>query len=244
MSVILQHSLPPEQLGEVKLPGTGPCAPDDWLRVDDAYGAQMAYRAKLLAERPTSVLYQSVSALEASREVLEEALAILPGLGFELREGYVKCPDGRKVNLDPDAPLRSLGHLVQEDICVLQKRGDEHVLTAAVLCFPANWRLAEKIEQPLTGIHAPVDEYDDNIARRVQRLFNAVRVGQPLWRFNKLTYADADLHQPRPREVGADMPFIRSERQCILRLPKTDAVVFTIHSFVVRKSYKGKRLPA
>jgi hypothetical protein len=234
MNLILQQSLPAAQQGDVKLPGMGPCAPQDWLRVDDAYKAQMAYREKLLAERSEAVLYQSDAALEASREVLEEALAILPGIGFDVCKGHVICPDGRKVVVDFDAPLRSMGHLVQEDICILEKRGAEHVLTAAVLCFPANWRLAEKVERPLTGIHDPVDEYDDNIARRVQRLFDGVRVGQPLWRFNKLTYADADLHQPRRREVGAEMPFLRSERQCILRLPSTDAVVFTIHSFVVR----------
>ena len=108
------------------------------------------------------------------------------------------------------------------------------MLTAAALCFPANWRLADKIEQPLTGIHAPVEEYDADIARRVQRLFDGVRAGRPLWRFNKLRYADADLHQPRRRETGRDMPFIRSERQCILRLPESDAVAFTIHTYVVR----------
>lgn len=234
MSMILQDSLPQAQQGAPGLPGMAPCRPDDWLRVDEAYLAQMAYRAELLKQQTKNVLYQSDAAYEACCEVLDQALEILPGLGFEIGAEGVTCPDGRRVEIDRAAPLRTLGHLVQEDICILQKRGDEHVLTAAVLCFPANWRLAEKVERPLTGIHAPVDEYDDNIARRVQRLFDAVRVGQPLWRFNKLRYADADLHQPRRREVGAEMPFTRSERQCILRLPKTDAVVFTINSFVVR----------
>ena len=137
------------------------------------------------------------------------------------------------VSLDRDAPLLTLGRLVQEDICLLEKRGEEHVLTGAVLCFPANWRLAEKINRPLLGIHAPVPEYDENIARRVQRLFDGVRVGRPLWRFNKLSYSDADLHQPYKKTDGDVTPFIRSERQCILRLPRTDAVVFSIHTFVV-----------
>jgi hypothetical protein len=231
---ILQKRLPNEQGGDVRLPGVGPCAANDWLRADDAYAAQMQYRAELIAQRPQDVLYEPDTAREASLEVLREALGILPQLGFAVEGSRVICPDGRAVDLDWDAPLRSLGHLVQEDICILQKRGDEHVLAAAVLCFPANWRLAEKIERPLTAIHVPVEEYDDNIARRVQRLFDGVRVGQPLWRFNRLTYADADLHQPRRREVGDEMPFLRSERQCILRLPETDAVVFTIHTVVVR----------
>ena len=73
MNLILQQSLPAAQQGDVKLPGMGPCAPQDWLRVDDAYKAQMAYREKLLAERSEAVLYQSDAALEAgmSRRMLK-----------------------------------------------------------------------------------------------------------------------------------------------------------------------------
>ena len=230
---ILQSSLPEAQLGKPSLPGTKPCGADDWLRVDEAYAKQMAYRSKLLNKSPSAVLYETSDTRDTAGEVLEEALKLLPGLGFAVHQEGVTCPDGRVVAIDRNAPLHTLGHLVQEDICLLEKQGDEHVMTSAVLCFPANWRLAEKINRPLTGIHVPVTEYDDNIARRVQRLFDGVQVGRPLWRFNKLSYADADLHQPYKREELDDMPFIRSERQCILRLPRTGAVVFTIHSYVV-----------
>ncbi len=233
MTVILQDALPDAQTGDPRLPGTMPCDPDDWLRVDEAFAAQMAYRTKLLAEQPDKVLSETGS---AGKEVLEEALRILPNLGFEVSQTQVTCPDGRMVPLCWDAPLATLGHLVQEDICVLEKRGDAHVLTGAVLCFPANWRLAEKINHPLIGIHAPVPEYDENIARRVQRLFDGVRVGKPMWRFNKLFYSDADLHQPYKKVDDAVTPFIRTERQCILRLPRTDAVIFTIHTYVVRNA--------
>ena len=232
--LILQDTLPEAQRGAAELPGVGPCAADDWLRVDEAYAAQMAYRAELIADRPEAVLWCDPAAVEAACEVLSEALLLLPGLGFEVGEEQVTTPDGRHVALDWSAPLWTLGHLVQEDICVLQKRGEEHVLTGAVLCFPANWRLADKAGRPLVGIHDTVVEYDDNIARRVQRLFDGVRVGRPLWRFNRLSYAEPDLHQPR--RIADDRPrvFQRSERQCILRLPKSDAVIFTIHTWVVR----------
>ena len=233
MPLILQSSLPTAQSGTPRLPGTLPCDAHDWLRVDEAYADQMQYRMQLTATQPAAVLYEEGAAQDANLEVLEEALKILPGLGFAVSADRVTCPDGRGVAIDHAAPLHTLGHLVQEDICVLTKQGAEHVLTGAVLCFPANWRLSEKINRPLTGIHVPVPEYDDNIARRVQRLFDGVQVGRPLWRFNRLPYADADLHQPYKKVDEGAMPFVRSERQCILRLPVTGAVVFTIHSFVV-----------
>lgn len=233
MKPILQDALPEAHAGAPGLPGTMPCAPDGWLHTDEAYAGQMALRAHLIATHPDAVLYEPEIARDAAQEVLEEALGILPALGFELSGDTVTRPDGCQIGLKWNAPLHTLGHLVQEDICILQKQGAEHVLTGAVLCFPANWRLAEKLNRPLTSIHDPVDEYDDNIARRVQRLFDGVRVGKPLWRFNKLSYTNPDLHQPCKQSVTDSTPFVRSERQCILRLPRTDAVVFTIHTYVV-----------
>ena len=131
---------------------------------------------------------------------------------------------------------------MQEDLCILQKCGDEHVLTGAVLCFPASWTLSEKFMRPLIGIHDPVAEYDARLATRVQRLFDGVQVGRPLWRFNALWYSDPALHQPRSSSARREAhsaeegAYLRSERQCILRLPRTNAVIFSIHSFVLKRA--------
>ena len=217
-----------------------PAQSHDWLRVDEAYGAQMQRRLTLLQDQREDVLWMDPQARVAAREVLEQALDILPALGFEIAEDTVLCPDGRRVAIDCVAPLLTLGQLVQQDICLLQKQGAEHVLVGAVLCFPASWRLAEKAGRPLIGIHEPVEEYDENLARRVQRLFDGVRVGRPLWRFNRLWYDDPELHQPRsataPRRIQPDQqaaPYIRSERQCLVRMPVSDVVVFSIHTYVI-----------
>lgn len=240
MSEILQDALPPEMTGETGLPGMAPAEPQGWLRVDEAYGAQMQRRLELLRDQRDDVLWMDPEALSAAQEVLAQVLDLLPALGFEVSDHTVQCPDGRSVGIDRTAPLLTMGHLVQEDICLLQKQGEEHVLVGAVLCFPASWRLAEKAGRPLVGIHAPVAEYVDNLARRVQRLFDGVRVGRPLWRFNRLWYDDPELHQPRsaksPRRIKPDekaAPYIRSERQCVVRMPVSDVVVFSIHTYVV-----------
>lgn len=233
MPTILQSALPEALQNQPALPGTKPCPPDGWLMVDDAYAAQMAYRAQLLQGQRSAVLYAPDSSLEPAQELLDEVVGILPAFGFTVADETVTRPDGRSVVIDRDAPLLTLGHLVQEDLCILEKRGNEHVLTGAVLCFPASWRLADKVERPLIAIHKPVPEYDSNIAARVQRLFDGVQVGRPLWRFNRLRYANPDLHQPVRQDPDAPRPYHRTERQCILRLPRTRAVIFTIHTFVV-----------
>jgi hypothetical protein len=141
------------------------------------------------------------------------------------------------VPLNESDRLGTLARLVQQDLCVLDKRGAEHVLTAAVLCFPASWTLAEKLGRGLGAIHIPVEEYGAEMARRVQRVFDHLRVGAPVWRQNALVYSDPTLHQPRreqaPRVDRVGGGYLRSERQALLRLPETRAVVFSIHTYVV-----------
>lgn len=240
---ILQPQIPDSQraLAAARLPAMRPVAPGDWLRVDAAYAAQLAEKARLVACHRDRVIAALPEAAEAATELLRTVLADLADHPAFAADGdAILCPDGRRVTPDPDDPLGTLGKLAQEDFCLLQKTGAEHRLTAAVLCFPAAWTLAEKLGRPLTGIHAPVAPYDATVAPRVQRLFDGVRAGHPLERANLLRYDSPDLFQPHteaaPRPVGRpDSPFERSERQCVLRLPRSGAVVFSIHTTVVRR---------
>lgn len=225
-----------------RLPGTGPIGADDWVRWDDAFAAQMALRDRLIEQRRAAVHVLRPMAEPAARELLAMTLDILrKRLDYTVTSKAVTRPDCVTVELQTKAPLLTLGRLVQEDFCILQAEGAEHVLTGAVLCFPASWTLAEKIDRPLIGIHQPVDEYDENLARRVQRLFDAIRVGRALRRANCLLYADASLHQPRAEAAPRDKaeitgPYVRTERQCLLRLPQTGAVVFSIHTTVLYRA--------
>ena len=241
--VILQDRMPEGQaeVAAARLPSVRPVR-GPWLFCDTAYGAQMALRRDLLATRSGQVHAQRPEGLAAARACLDLCLDALPP-GFAREGDCVTCPDGVTVALDQDAPLASLGRMLQQDVCILEKQGDEHVLTGAVLCFPASWTLAQKIGRPLLRIHAPVADYDAGIAARVQRLFDGVQPGRPVWRANALRYDDPALFQPRteddPRPVGRpDAPYLRSERQTILRVPMPPgapgAVAFVIQTTVVR----------
>lgn len=239
MTEILQTTIPYDPLDPRKLPGVQPLAPEDWVQRDEAYAAQIAERERLLAERRDQVLQLAPEALPAATELLETVLEVSENVQGQ----WVFRPDGSRVAIDWQDPLGTLGRIAQQDFCILEKPqgSDEHILTGAVLCFPASWTLAEKFMQPLTAIHVPVDSYDAGIAARVQRLFDGVQAGRPLWRFNALWYEDPVLHQPRSQlapRVHADPAqagYLRSERQAILRLPRTRAVVFSIHTRIVRR---------
>lgn len=243
MSVICQSELPEDMRVERPLPGVQPLHMQDWLRVDDVYGAQMAERERLMAQVPDLVRAQMPGAGPACAEALELVLQQLRSMdGFERREDMMRCPDRRTVDLRAD-PLMVLGALIQEDICILQKPSgsEEHILSAAILCFPSHWTLSEKIGRAMGRIHRPVSEYDENIRRRVQRLCDGVKVGRPLWRFNHAS-AQGALFQPRseqdpPIETGqVERKYQRAERQSLLRLPQSKAIVFSIHTYVVALS--------
>ena len=236
---ILQNHLP-DSPNLFRLPGTRPVGGDEWIARDEVFASQMALRDRLISERRNEVLRVKDAALPAAKELLSELIALLRTRpGYQVRDALVVRPDGIAVDCAADGPMATAGRLVQEDLCLLQKGADgEHHLTAAILCFPASWSLDDKFDKPLTHIHAPIDDYDATMGKRVQRMFDAIRPGAPLARENLLAYETADLFSPRTVTARRERPevatFLRSERQCLVKLPKTDAVVFSIHSYVVR----------
>ena len=209
--------------------------------MDSAYALQMAERERLIKDHKKDVMRLDPMAFEVAQELLETVLNFLPLLdGFNITKDIVKCPDGRVVSLDYSEPLLTLGNLVQCDFCILQKHKDEHVLKGAILCFPSSWSLEEQFLRPLSIIHGPIQSYDKDVTRRVQRLFDGIKPQKPLWRFNELYYDTPNLFQPRktanrrPILIGTDRRFLRSERQALFRLPRSNSVIFSIHTHILK----------
>ncbi|QDC11593.1 DUF3445 domain-containing protein [Oceanicola sp. D3] len=221
-----------------RLPGAAPLDMERWLMVDEAYGAQMAERERLLAERRNEVV-----ALEAGREpvaleALEMVLAHIAGRDAWQVEGRrVRCPDGRRVEVDEEDPLGSLGRLITEDICLLEARDGAQVLVGAVLCFPSRWVLAEKMGRAMLRIHAPVEVYGEELNTRVERMMVALKPGRGLWRANGHFHSDPSLFYPRAevaeKKWEPEARYFRSERQALIRMPQTGATLFSIHTTVV-----------
>lgn len=222
-----------------RLPGMQAMDPADWLIPDEVYAAQMAYREALLAGRLAEVYRLDPQAEPAAAEVLEAVIsAVLTVPGYASEGRSIRCPDGRLVDPLAGPPLVQAARLVQDDLVLMEARGEDYVLNGAVLCFPASWSLEEKFSRGLAGIHQPVEDYDENIAARVSRLFALIKPERPMWRANALVYSNPDLHQPRRenerRKTDPDAQlWARVERQGLRRLPKTGVVVFSIHTYVV-----------
>ncbi len=239
---ILQSGTPYDPAALRPLPGIAPMDPAEWLLVDDAFAAQMALREKLLANRRAAVVAMTQGAEPAAAEVLQTVLDYLSKQpAYRVADHAVTRPDGITVEIRRSDPMGTLTLLVQEDLCIMEKRDgwDEHRLTAATLCFPAAWLLAEKIGHPMLHIHGMVPEYDPNIAKRVQRMLDGVQSGRPLWRINGHAHADPRLfnarsiHEKRPYDEQVEERWWRTERQTLSRLPTSGAVVFSIHTYML-----------
>jgi hypothetical protein len=131
--------------------------------------------------------------------------------------------------------LDAAGRLVQEDLCLLVLRDGAPHLDAASLCFPSYWRLADKLDAPLTDVHGPVPHYADELAAKVDGFLRRLPPGRMVWRRNWSVHDDPAyfLAAPTPPRVGVRVPeglYLRSERQVLRRLDTPDVVLFSIRT--------------
>ena len=130
---------------------------------------------------------------------------------------------------------------VWEDLCLLTRdaEGEPWRLTGAAVAFPTDWRLEEKIDLPLLGVHAPIHGYAEQLSEGVDRFIDGLKPDEVWGRTNWFVVAsDALRYLPRddPRDRFAhvtadnagDTLFVRCERQTLRSLPESGAVLFTI----------------
>jgi hypothetical protein len=196
----------------------------NWLLADSARDEQVARKRRLIAEVPELVIATSDASHEAAQEVRELVVA---AIGADA----TGAPPGARAAL-VDAAL-----MVQEDLVVVQRVGDAWTVTAGVVCFPTHWTIEEKVGRPLAEVHEGVAHYDRELRDRVDRFHDRLTVDRPVWRRNWFVSPTDELHLPvfPPGLVIPDMiepdgtpMWIRSERQTLRRLPRTDAILFTI----------------
>lgn len=205
--------------------GLRPLAPEHWLEVDENREAELALKTELLANSRETVLALTGRGEDACRELLEDVTAWLSNTHRDIA-----------ITVDEsEHPLVGAARLVQEDLCVMERREDWR-LVAACVCFPSRWNLAEKIGTTIDEIHSPVPGYDAALAAPTRAVFDRLEPEKSFWRLNWTLLDRRDLHQPGPVRVpGGAAPedwFFRVERQTIRRLARSRAVVFTIRNYV------------
>jgi len=219
----------------------------EWIEIDERFLDQLAERRRSLRERREEVVAALPEGRAGQEELLELLLEHLPRRypeHYRRREGLIESrATGERFEIEAwaERPLELAGRLVQEDLCLMQRGEAGYRLVAAVLCFPAHWRLADKLGRPLQAIHEPVPSFRERLAAPVDRFFGNIRVERPVWRVNWSLVDTPTLflppeHRGRPRDIAAGRAgeelWLRTERQTLRRLPRSGDVVFGIHTRV------------
>ena len=234
-----------------------------WFELDEHYPKELAERRHLLETQHDAVFAALPQSAEASRETLE---AVAVNLTTHHPAWFTRDSDrlhnrltGETWNLaHPELhPLELAGRLVQEDLCLIQLDDAGPLLTAAALCFPTRWVLAEKLGKPLAEVHGRVPFYADRLARPVDRFMQHVKPGHIAARLNWSVIDNPALFQPSGKwrrshndtitaANAGEALFLRVERQTLRRLPRTGAVLFGIrvHSYPLARAIASAKLAA
>ncbi|MBM7693626.1 hypothetical protein JOC77_003070 [Peribacillus deserti] len=147
----------------------------------------------------------------------------------------------------PHEPLDFIGRHVQEDLILMMQRDGDLYLDAGQLCFPANWSLAFNLGMKFKEIHNPIPGFkEEKLDDRILGFLLRVEAGNPWQRKNWSLMAgnrmDTSLEtydqwgkdrKKVTRENAGEFVYLRVEVQKILRMPRTNGILFTIHTYLL-----------
>lgn len=255
---------PPPEAGPAHVPyadgtssfgiGLKPLGSEPWIEVDERLGHYLGEKHRLMARDRDEVWSAHADTRDSQMEIRD---ALVDNLRTHPQQRWTCDPAGLVINevpdhcahvpiaLDDPAPLLSAAMLVQEDLCLMRRGEDGWYLAAASVCFASSWSLKEKFGRTLDGLHAPVPGYSGQMAQRMARIFDNLRVGNPVWRLNWSLYNDDRLHHPHSHgmlkvaDAGGRDPsswlnglYMRVERQTLTRMPISGDILFTIRIHV------------
>jgi dimethylamine monooxygenase subunit A len=223
--------------------GARPLDPANWIVLDERIEESIDEKYRLLNDSLTHSACIAEPTDDATAAACKE---LLGGIEDYLRAYEPDHLAQQNLRLAKSGELTAIdraGRLVGEDWCVLMRSDHDQLLrlAAATLCFPSRWKLHEKVGLPLLDIHQPVPEYAEAIGMPTNASIDRITTDKPIWRVNWSVSDDPRLHQPtghfdpsagsRVVDIGNDV-VLRIERQTLIRLPQSGAVVFGIRTII------------
>lgn len=142
---------------------------------------------------------------------------------------------------NPPETALHLGGVWEPDFLLLHKRGGEQFqLVGGCVCFPSSWRLRDKLNCPLSEIHDPVPGLNKSLGPAIDKYLNHLKPGIAWLRSNwgltptpDLNYHPDLKRPPLGKPESPDQVFIRIEDQALVKLPKSNGILFGIRLVIV-----------
>ncbi|WLD94864.1 DUF3445 domain-containing protein [Alkalihalobacillus sp. AL-G] len=232
------------------------------VEVTGDYNSEIQLKRKLIEEHPERCYRSFRHSIEGQWEILKllfhEIATYEPDhFTFERRgkeyrfQNLILGEEERFIDRDLSSidsePFDLAGRHVQEDLILMGDREGTLFLDAGQLCFPSNWSLAFAFGLDFKSIHTPVPRINQTgFIEKVERFIKRIRPGTAWERnnwsvtiTNKLdtpleTYSEWGRSRLKVTEENVeDLLHLRVEIQRLYRLPLTNDVLFTIHTYLL-----------
>ena len=194
----------------------------NWIEWGPDAEAALAYKTELNDRHPDTVFAVLEDVVPEATEIAE---AIATHVDGEL------CSDLH--------PLDAAARLVPEDLVMMVEREGCLVFGGGSVCFPNRWDLRSKLGSTMAEVHAPVALLNAQLEGPVDRFFERLRPERSFWRLGWGILDTGDWYtpldgtaSPRPPDPMPDELYLRVERETLRRFPRTNAVLFTIRTYV------------
>lgn len=247
---------------EEHVPGPVQSATEFPIDVDEHYVAEMQDRALVLRDDPLRCqsMPHMITAEWDLLELLMESMSRHYPEHFTLeRAGDAWHWINRPLGIDqrftfgdtstlPHKPMEYITRQAQGDFCLLDQRDDNLWMDAGIVTTQADWSLDFDLGMNFIEWHAPVPlAHDLGIFDRALKFMLNLQLGRPVRRFNwtmtvnpRLDTSPENYHRwgtdrttVTPENVG-DKVHLRVELQALWRLPRSNAIVFSIRCYLIK----------
>ncbi|KAL4963738.1 heme-dependent oxidative N-demethylase family protein [Aspergillus stella-maris] len=135
-------------------------------------------------------------------------------------------------------PLAVVGLLVHDDVYVLKKGlRDLYYMRGVFLGCPSGWRVQQRIGWPLHQIHDDVPMWKEKLQRSMERFFLNLRPDKAIQRNNLFIQPVGGIFHVvpfdrQPKCTSYEQVHIRTELQSLQRLPRSQANIFTVRTYL------------
>jgi hypothetical protein len=231
--------------------------PDSWILIGGEHSEMMRqkrarlddYRSFYYGSLPDSLPAQRELRQRVTTHLLADHSQSFVRNGSEIRSLIT----GQVIDLDDHTtePLLQLSYLIEEDFMLLDKVGGAARITAASNAYSTSGRLVASVGHDVAWAHEPVPRLTDKLGVRINQVIDSIHPAYPCERFNWQLTPMATVFFPHdnPHAANAaamheaveklrhdpgragELLWLRVERQTLSRLPDSNAVAFSLHTY-------------
>ncbi len=231
--------------------------PETWILIGPEHAEMMRQKCARLDSYGSFYYGSQPDSLPAQRELRDRVTKHLVAdhpRSFEQSGSVISSlVTGQKLDLNDDTaePLLQLSYLIEEDFMLLDVIAGAPRITAASNAYSTSGRLVASVGHDVAWAHELVPRLTDKLGVRINQVICSIHATSPCERFNwQLTpmatvffphddphaanasamHAVVDTLRHDPSRAG-DLLWIRVERQTLSRLPDSNAVAFSLHTY-------------